>query len=281
MKTRRKDEDIEMNELPKPIPFVLLSLILAACDTYPVAAPSATGALEESNLAPTVQLTEPNSESELVEIDGEWNRYTNRRLGFSMRVPRQHYRFDADCYWNETETDSSYRPLGGVVPVVVIEGEDRVFITSEYYSELKLPTQIPSGNGYRTEFDGCARVENDLEHMLASEGTSFYWEIVVWDVAAEDDLEALVDAVYGECFRVGEKTPGEGNEFIRVQVQGDGKPIEESTCLLNGGYVFFYAPDLGKAATWLTGQSYHFPADAEYSKAYDSQMVESFQFIEE
>ncbi len=270
-----------MKKLVNPVVFVLACLLLVACDSGSIATTSTSSSLDDSNPTATVQAAEPPTAAELISIDDVWNQYTNHRLGFTLRVPKQHYRFDADCYWNETETDSSYRPSGGVVPVVVIEGQDRVFVASEFYSELTLPTQVPSGNGYRSEFDGCERVQNDLERMLASETTSFFWEIVVRDVASEADLEELVDAVYGECFSVGEMSPVEGHDYQRVQVQGDGKPLEESTCLLNGGYVFFYSPELGKAATWLTGQSYHFPADADYSETYDTQMVESFEFIAE
>jgi hypothetical protein len=268
-----------VKQLRSIIVLVLLGSVLLACVVSSVATPQATSTPDEMQPTATVQPTAATSE--LVEIDEKWNQYTSYKLGFSMLVPRTQYRHDADCYWNETESDSSYRPSGDIVPVVVIEGEDRVFITSEFYSELTLPTQIPSGNGYRTEFDGCEQVMNDLDRMLATESTSFFWEIVVWDIASPADLEALVDAVYGECFSIGEETPVEGQEYLRVRVQGDGKPVEESTCLLNGGYVFFYSPELGKAATWLTGQSYHFPADAEYSEAYDEEMVESFEFIED
>ncbi len=256
---------------------VLWSLILVACKADSVATPSATSILDE--MQPTGDVQPAESAAELVEIDENWNQYTNYHLGFSMLVPKMQFRHDADCYWNETESDSSYRPSGDVVPVIVIESEDRVFITGEFYSELTLPMQIPSGNGYRTEFDGCEQVMNDLDRMLATEETSFFWEIVVWDIASQADLEAMVDAIYGECFSVGVISPLDGREFQHVRVQGDGKPVEESICLLNGSYVFYYSPTMGKAATWLTGQSFHFPADAEYSETYDEQMVESFAFI--
>jgi hypothetical protein len=214
-----------------------------------------------------------------VSLDDEWNRYINHRLGFSIDIPKMYYRTDADCYWNETEDDSSFRPLGGIVTAVVIEAEKSVFITSEFYTELTLPTQIPSGAGYRTEFDGCERVENDLEQMRTSERTSYFWEVVVWDIASEADLEALVDDVYGACFSVGEISPVEGHEYQRVRVQGDGKAPEESTCLLRGAYIFFYSPETGRAATWLTGQSFHFPANAEFSETYDERMAGSFKFL--
>jgi hypothetical protein len=272
-------EIIQVKQLRSIILLIMLGSVLVACVVSSVGTPLATSTPDKVQPKVTIQPTA--AISELVEIDDIWNQYTNYRLGFSMRVPRMQYRHDADCYWNETESDSSYRPLGAIVPVVVIEGEDRVFITGEYYSELTLPTQIPSGNGYRTEFDGCEQVTNDLDRMLATESTSFFWEIVVWDIAFPADLEALVDAVYGECFSVGEISPVEGRGYQQVRVQGDGKPVEESTCLLRGGYIFYYSPELGRAATWLTGQSYHFPADAEYAKAYDAQMVENFEFIED
>lgn len=257
---------------------ILFCLLLVGCGDSASDTPAAR---DVGQATATIQPSDVAHNSALISIDERWNHYTNHRLGFSIQVPKTHFRGDASCYWNETADDSSFRPLGDLVPVVVIEGEDRVFITSKSFSELTLPTQIPSGAGYRTEFDGCEMVENNLEFISQSEVTSYIWEIVVWEIASEDDLEQMVDAVFGECFQVGEIVPAEGGKYQGVRVQGDGLPVEESMCLLRGGYIFFYSPEAGKAATWLTGQSYHFLADAETSEAYDAMMVESFEFIAE
>jgi hypothetical protein len=49
-----------------------------------------------------------------------------------MDIPSSMFRNNALCQWNETLGDYFMPPEAGVVPVVVIEGEDTVFITSQH-----------------------------------------------------------------------------------------------------------------------------------------------------
>jgi hypothetical protein len=222
--------------------------------------------------------TEPQ-ESKLESVDATWNRYTSHRLGFSMLVPRSMFRTDVSCYWNEDGGDFSYRPLAGNVPVVVIEAEDRVYITSKYLVALTEPTRVPSGLGYVTSFAGCEWRENTEESVAHRDYSSYIWEILVRPIGSDQDLEDLVDDYFGECFSVGEITPVEGRGYSHVRVVGDQKPIEESECLLRGMYVLLYSESVGRAATWKTGQMVHFAASEEYDVIYDQEMYESFEFL--
>jgi hypothetical protein len=258
-----------------------IALLLTACKSALAISTASVETAFRSTSSPSLQptTTPKPPDSELISLDEEWNQYINRRLGFSMNIPKSMYRHDANCYWNDEDGDNSYRPEGGVVPVALIEDGDRVYITSKYVTELTQPTQIPSGLGYRYTYGGCERLETDQDVIQKREYSSYLWEIVVREIRAEDDLETLIDHYYGDCFHLGEIEPIEGRALSRVKVLGDGKPFDESTCLLTGMYTFFYAPDLGLAATWKTGQSVHFAASPWGEGAYDDEMMASFRFM--
>ncbi len=270
------------------VPLLALCLLL----TLPACSPARDRGLplgptaSTPSAAPTPSRTatpEPSPTStyppaELAPIDVEWNQYTNYRLGFSMRVPTSMFREDAGCYWHE-EGDYSYRPEPGKVPVVVVEGDDRVYITSKYEVVLTEATQIPSGQGYVYSFAGCRWRENDLQLVANRDYSSYIWEIVVRRIEGDEDLERLIDDYYGDCFSLGEVTPLEGRPYARVKVLGDGQPVETSTCLLRGGYEFFYSQEQGIAATWKTGQSIHFGTDGVNQGNNDAQMIASFEFL--
>ncbi|MBN1265564.1 MAG: hypothetical protein JXA25_08730 [Anaerolineales bacterium] len=217
--------------------------------------------------------------AELVEIMPDWFQYTNYRLGFTMEIPRLMYRHDAGCYWKEEDGDSSFRPQGGLMPVVVVEGENRVYITSKYLMYLIEPTQIPSGAGYRYEYGGCDMRPASVEVLEEDENTSFRWVIAVWPVETDEDLEMLVDAYYDPCYTVGEMELDEELGYYRVKMVGDGKPPEESECLVNFGYTINYSPEIGIAATWYQGQSIHFAENAMNDPSFDARMRDSFRFL--
>lgn len=262
-------------------------LILTSCSVLGpgVATPTQTDGYLE--IAPTLPITPSPQPSrttkpepaELLSMDAEWNRYTNTRLGFTMLIPKTMYHGFASCYWNEEGGDFSYRPQAGKVPVVVIEGDDSVYITSKYRVSLTEPTAVPSGQGNRHYFSGCDWLENDLDSVSNRDYSSYIWEIVVRPINTVQDLETLVDDYYGECFSVGEFKTVENKDYSLVSVLGDQKPIEESTCLLRGMYIFIYSQEYNIAATWKTGQMVHFSASGPNEGPYDSAMYDSFQFL--
>lgn len=212
-------------------------------------------------------------------MDSEWNRYTNYRLGFTMLVPKSMFHGSASCYWNEADGDFSYRTQAGKAPVVVLEGNDRVYITSKYKVSLAEPTAIPSGQGYKPTFGGCEWIKNNLGAVANRDYSSYIWEIAVRPISSKKDLEHLVDNYYGECFSVGEIKPVKYKEYSLVHIVGDQKPVEESTCLLRGMYIFIYSQEYQVAATWKTGQMVHFSASGPNEDPLDKVMYDSFQFI--
>jgi len=163
--------------------------------------------------------------------------------------------------------------------VVVIEGDDRVFITSKYRVSLTEPTEVSSGQGSRYYFGGCERVENDIDAVSNRDYSSYIWEIALRPINTDQDLETLVDDYYGECFSVGGIKPVENKDYFLVTVVGDQKPVEESKCLLRGMLIFIYSQELKIAATWKTGQMVHFSATGYNERPYDSAMYDSFQFL--
>jgi hypothetical protein len=270
--------------------FLILAIInfpsLFACSTIDQNAASNQQATIQLDPSPT---TAPSSyqkptavqlypETEIIPINPEWNTYINHRLGFSMNIPTSMYRSDAGCVWKE-DGDNSWRPEGGHVPVTVIEGEDRVYITSESIAILTQATQIPSGNGYRYVYGGCERLKNSLEMVANREYSSYIWEIAIRPIESEADLEDLIDAYYGACYSVGEILPLEGKDYYQVKVEGDGKSVEDSECLLRGGYEFVYSPEFRIAATWGTGQMVHFSSGESNEVPKDGEMISSFTFL--
>lgn len=187
------------------------------------------------------------------------------------------YRWDAVCIPVEKGEGAVYKPGPGYVPVVIIDGNTRVYITSETVIVLSSSQNDPTG---RIDYpnDQCEIKTNTLEMLWNRDYSSYIWDIYIKDVASEEDLEQMVDNYYGECFSVGEITPVDGKDYSLVHVVGDQKPVEESKCLLRGMYIFLYSRELNLAATWKTGQSIHFLSYPD-PEGYDQEMYQSFQFI--
>jgi hypothetical protein len=261
------------------IAFFCLALALVACRPSPATPPPATQLSPAPSRPPasSIPSTSKAEGSALISVDDVWNRYVNHALGISFLVPKSAYRWDAECEWTGPIEDGSYRTIAAFVPVVVLETSDRVIVTSQRYSEVTLPTQIPSGAGYRYNYGGCELRE--MTHQLVGEppNATYSWDMRVSSISSVEDLELLIDQVFGECFSLGDMTPMEGSDMLVVKVRGDGKPVEESECLLREMYAFFYSPRHGKAAAWRTGQSFHFPSSTH--EGYDPAMYESFTFL--
>jgi hypothetical protein len=280
--TIRTSSNVEVNvKLIKLPVLIMLILFLSGCTSSQVE-PSKEPTVEKTTSTPTQEPT-PIPESELISLDEEWNQYINRKFGFRIKVPKQAEISGAECVL-VGEGESAFYTIGrGTVPVVVLEGEDRVFITSETWIELGQSKTDPSGKRQYPN-DLCEIVENTPDMIMDEE----YWNNTVWEIAFltiknEVDLETLVDSYFFECFSVGEIKPDEQYNYSWVKVEGDGKPVEESKCLLRGMYVFLYSPEHKIAATWKTGQSTHFnifnDQDQVYDRHYDGDMLDSFEFI--
>jgi hypothetical protein len=252
-------------------------LIFLSCSSC-VPAGTATDDSETAASTPAAIPTDEPPVSELISVDDVWNRYVNHALGVSLLVPKASYRLDAGCEWIGGAGEGSYRPVAASVPVVVLEEGDRVIVTPQSYSELTKQTQVPSGLGYRSNFAGCEPREVTPDLVLEPGNATYAWDIRVSAISSLGDLETLVDEVFGACFSLGDMTPLVDREMLRVRVRGDEKPVEESQCLLNETYVFYYSPRHDRAAAWRTGQSIHFLSSPAYD-GYDQEMLDSFRFI--
>jgi hypothetical protein len=232
---------------------------------------------------PTAPLPKPSPtpEPDLVEIlplDEDWSMYLNRRLGFSLKIPNQMFRADAGCQQHGSGEPIYFTPEPGLLPVVVLEGPDRVIITSKTDLILSSSSAATEKNPNPLH-DQCEIIENSFQYAFDLDYTSYNWEIVFRQIEAEAELESLVDAYYGDCFSAGEFTPVQGKDYLRGKINGDGQPVEESHCLVRWGYQLLYSPELKVAATWHTGQSIHFSDSLMTETSYDEEMIASFEFI--
>jgi hypothetical protein len=165
--------------------------------------------------------------------------------------------------------------------VNVYEGTDAVYIAGEsLYALAGERTEATEDGGTRHFFEACNQMANSLE--LLRDPESFYqqmWKLVVEETRDEDDLESFIKARYGSGCSLGELLVSNQDGVYDVNIQGDGKSLEETQCPLNFGTVIKYYPVGNTVIAWNTGQAYTFPADETNSVTHDQEMVDSFEFI--
>jgi len=213
-------------------------------------------------------------DSEIISLDETWNRYVSNGQGFSIRFPKEMATFRGSCTWNEEQ--GSYRPQMALVPVKIFEDTDAVYIAPEHYYELA-GERIEDNIHY---YDACNQITNSLE-LLRDPENEFkepFWKLVVAEIHDDAELDGFIKARYGSGCSLGEKEPSGQDGVYRVRIQGDGKAMEETQCLLNFGTVVKYYPAGNKVIAWDTGQAATFPADVNYSVIHDQEMIESFNF---
>ncbi|MFH1598065.1 MAG: hypothetical protein ABIB97_03255 [Patescibacteria group bacterium] len=204
-------------------------------------------------------------------IDSTWNLYTNNDLGFSINIPVEAYFYYASCDWR----DDSYRPGSGMVPVSTFATDDSVYINQEYLYELGGATEV----GGITNYSECNRVENSVSRLSSEIRT---WNIKVATVEDEVVLEDFINDTFGEggC-SLGDQTAWEHQDGVyEVRIETDGLDPEESRCFINYAVNIFYYPAGNKVMTWDLGQDISFPADSAVSAFYDTDMTNSFRFLE-
>lgn len=293
--------------ISKPILFGLLLLIavaVSACGTLEIEQAPATGASGAAatavplptatemplpgptalpSLTPTsvVQAEEINWDSEITSLDETWNLYTSNGQGFSIKFPKTMATYQGSCTWNEEQ--GSYRPQIAIVPVKIFEGSDAVYIAPETYCELAGErTETTASGGTRSFFDSCNQVTNSLELLQDPENlyaSSQMWKLVVREIHDDAELDAFLKERYGSGCSLGEEEPLAQDGVYRVRIQGDGKSMEETQCLLNYRTVVEYYPAGKKVVAWDMGQAATFPADVNYSVIHDQEMVDSFRFL--
>jgi hypothetical protein len=212
--------------------------------------------------------TPASKENEIVSVDDEWNLYMNYDLGFSMKIPKNIYHGFGACDWKEDE--NSYRPKLASVPVKVFEDTNNVFISTEYYYSL---------SGERIEEDihyysSCDKVENSLTRLRDKNVFQQQdWEIIGAEVANDTQLTKFIQDNYGAGCGLGEKKVSSQEGVFDIEI------TRGESCPINYMYYLKYAPDKGRAITWVFGQAYNFYKDANHA-AYDEDMVASFRMID-
>jgi len=255
-----------------------LFFLCSACQNIPTE-PTSTQVISLSpTKSPSPTKTKPMAipESELVQINEDWKIYKNHRLGISIKIP-------ANPIWSNVAQCSELNyPEIGYVPVAVIEGEDRIYITTETtlqfpYSEREMALEVKPARG-----ENCEVVEHTLEILQDEDYHALYlFEIAIKPIASEDDLELLVDEYYGDCYYVTETIPLSDRGLTQVKISGNEDPNvdPDATCVARWGYFYYYSEEFLRAATWMGGQSLHFCAEGPNQDCYDSEMVNSFEFI--
>ncbi len=212
--------------------------------------------------------TEPEKTSELTSLDETWNLYTNHKLGFSIKVPKEILHEYGTCQWK----DDSYRSVAEFVPVEVFEG-DKIYISTEYYYELTGRTLKPEGGA---TFSGCHKITNTL--ALLEDRENFYqrkWGILIETIKDKEELDEFVSEQYGSgCVCVlDEKKFSEEKGIYDITVTG-----EPPACFINYASALKYSSQKNKVAYWGRGQDVTFWGDKNYTVVYDREMVDSFRF---
>src|SRR3989344_1800498 len=223
---------------------------------------------EGKNLQPDFE----SPKTEPVKSDDSMVNYVNKRLGFSIKIPKTAANPYGGCNWVEDEDKSSYRPKIVVTPVKTFENESSVYISFEYSYEL---TDRISDNGH-TYFKGCEKVENNIAQLQQERRT---WNIISKQVKSDTELDAFIKQRFGSSCSLGEKTTTIQPGVFSVRVNGDGKDLEFTNCALNYMFIIRYAPAVQKVFTFDRGQSFAFSKTLDYSEVYDGEMENSFRVL--
>lgn len=195
---------------------------------------------------------------------------------FLLKIP-------ANPVWsNGAQCSELNFPEAGLLPVTVVEGEDRIYITTDTTLQFPYSEQDKSLKVTPVRGENCEVVKVTL-NLLQNE--NYYpmglWEIAVKPITSDNDLEQFVDEYYGDCYYVNEKKPLSDRGLIEIMISGNEDPNVDpnATCVVRWGYLYYYSEEFSRASTWMVGQSLHFCAGGPNQDCYDSDMIHSFEFI--
>lgn len=182
-----------------------------------------------------------------VSIDQTWDLYTNKNLGFSIKIPKK------VLTANKTQEALEIIEDGNVVYVT--------FRSNYYYKEMtsRIANQISLGL-------------NDVKKT-----TGIPWGIMVRDINNEQELSRLIKERYGSGCSLGAKTISEEPDTYNVAINGDGLDLDKTKCSF--GFIRYvkYSPTFKKAAIWDGGQAINFRSSP--NNEFDTIMAGSFKFI--
>lgn len=244
--------------------FVIIALFALALNWIQA---SLTQKNHSKNVTPTAQ-----QEDETVSINSTWNKYTNKKFGFSLIIPKTMIHPNGSCEWVSVN-DHSYRPIEAAIPVKVFRTSNTVYISSEYY--YKLTGETVKGSSHY--FSGCQRIDNSL-NLLADSKNHYeqFWAIETASVNNETQLEDYIKQNYGEGCHLGQKKESNQMGVYDISIETDVKKLDTSSCPVNFSYQIKYYPIKNRVASWNIGQSCTFRAKNNVCR--DEEMTKSFKF---
>ena len=258
--------------------FSVFCIFLGGCvSTAPKPLPTQTIDQPPTQIpTPTETIPTTIPESELIQINDDWFQYKNHRLGFSIKIP-------ANPVWSAGAQCSELNiPEPGFLPLTVIEGEDRIYITTETTLQFPFSERDKASKVEPVRGENCEVVKVTLDLIQNEDYFPLgLWEIAIKSIGSENDLEVFTDEYYGECYYVTEKQPLIERGLINVKISGneDLNVDPDATCVVRWAYLYYYSEEFSRAATWMFGQSLHFCANGPNNDCYDNEMLQSFMFI--
>lgn len=196
-------------------------------------------------------------------LDETWDKYTNYRLGFSMKIPKT--TAGVNCEGKEIR-----------IPFKYFENkeDDSVAFYEEYWFERGPHYNPATGKP-------CKKVSPSIEDLKKHWGE--LWKIRVRTVNNEDGLNKLVKEFSKTCFlsahwecSLGKLVPSKQNGVYEVIVK-----YKYPECHPTSRYKILYSPKKNKAMSLCWGRPCTFWVEKTAdSPCYDREMVDSFRFLE-
>lgn len=235
------------------------------------------------------------------ENNNEWDLYINKRLGFSIKTPKNTAFFGGSCEKMDSSLFSQIESEGisycyvrreGIAPVKVFENpnDNIVYIANEYDFELAEKVELVKPNSSKTVScaQQCNKIPNSFD-SLHKKWTkdwlqSFQWQITLETVTNDEELEKFVKEQYGKGCSLGQRESSNQAGVYDIRIDQKKSTIETPPhsadyCVL-GAITLKYYPEKNRVATWLVGgQAFAFRKPNK-KDGYDLEMVNSFRFID-
>lgn len=211
-----------------------------------------TERMEKINQSTPIPTTK--SDKSTLSVYGDNYLYTNKKIGFSLIVPKEFASDKENCQ----KVDDSYQALIGIAPVTFFEDGDTFYFAGKYFYRLTGEQKVPSGNGgyYNSKFSGCEKEDVSISSIKDSSYTTVF-KFYAANVKNDNELENYIKSKYGSGCRLGEKTLFSPDTYS-VKILGDGKGLDESQCPINFMIDTKYNPTKGKVVIFELGQACNF-----------------------
>lgn len=250
----------------------------ATSRTTPQTTSEATpSALTQPTASPTQSATATTNNTGLTSLDNTWNKYSNAKLGFSLKIPKN-MRFESDCKLTTENGKQTYKETEGSVPVKVFEESAIVHIGPEYIYNLSGETKDDSSAYYYSKCDKVIVTAEIMKNRFKETLNTFPgWDIIIKTINNDQELDAFLKQEYGKGCSLDKKVDSAQSGVFDIEIKGDGKDLGETECPINYKTVVKYYPAKKKLAKWDIGQAYNFSSPTS-DENYDDEMTKSFLF---